>query len=503
MSNNNYSWLDLYSFTVVDRPAATYKIPSSRPKPSSISDASSISDSSSIGGTSSITIEPSSNSPKLPPTDRGKAAWSFLFASFMIDGLQFGFALTFGVFQSYYNKQPGFANDPNIAVIGTLSTGVYYLGAPFMTYLIRTFPKSQQFMIWFGWLLCIVALIGASFSNTVFGLVATQGALYSLGVTILYYPMMGMLNEWFILKRGLAFGIMSAATGVSGTGLPFVLETMLEKYGYKTTLRGVAIALAVLTGPVLPLLRGRLPSEPLPSQSVEEPSEKEEPKEGELVDQKSYFKKPLFYFFAASILFQGLGFSFPSIFLPSYSSLLGYSPTTGALLVALYSLMSTFGQVTCGFLSDGLVSVEMLAFTFPFISGISILVLWGFARSLAPLVIFALMYGFWGGGYVVLWSKMGLRLSSDPLVGLSLFGWFAFARGIGNVATGPVSAALTGPTVSRSDYGIGEYKMLVIYSGMCMLLCSSLTVFLWTGKLVKRFSSRKEQSPSCKHCPKQ
>ncbi|KAJ8611510.1 hypothetical protein MRB53_037917 [Persea americana] len=57
----------------------------------------------------------------------------------------------------------------------------------------------------------------------------------------------------------MAYGILCGASGVSGTVMPFVLQAMLVKYGFRTTLRATAVALVVLTGPLIPLLKGRLP----------------------------------------------------------------------------------------------------------------------------------------------------------------------------------------------------------------------------------------------------
>ena len=409
--------------------------------------------------------------PQLPPADSGPSAWRFLFAAFTLEAFQWGFALSFGVFQNYYSTHPPFAGSPSIPIVGTLATGVTYLGAPFMTPLIRCFPKWRREMIWTGWAVTIFSLIGASFAKSIGMLIATQGALYSLGVTILYFPMIGMLNEWFVAKRGLALGLVTAATGFSGTVMPFVLAVLLERYGYEITLRAVAVALVVLTGPVLPMVKGRLPVSYSTSTAR---------------SGWEFCGKPLFWFFAASVLLQGLGYFYPTLYLPSYADALGYNPAIGALLLAVFSLTQVFGQISCGYLSDRKVSVEMLAFVFPLISAISILTLWGLARSLAPLIVFSLLYGFWGGGYVVLWAKMGSELSDDPIVALMAFGIFAFLKGVGNVITGPISAELIRPKILVWDYAVGRYKWIVWYSGICMLACSISMVALFLARRVKR-----------------
>ena len=421
-----------------------------------------------------VMAESSESTQQLRPTDRGSAAWRFLFATFIIEAFIWGFPLSFGVFQDYYTSHPPFTGNPHVPVIGTIATGLFYLGAPFLVPLIRRWPRWRCQMIWLGWTVLIGSLVAASFCNTVVGLIMTQGVLYSTGTTVLYWPIISMLNEWFVSKRGLALGLICASTGVSGAVMPFVLAVVLDKYGYKVTLRAVAIFLVISTGPMLPMLKGRLP----PSHSTVTAR-----------GARSFLTMPLFYFYAVSVLLQGLGYFYPTLYLPSYATALGYSPAIGALLLALFSVMQTFGQITCGYLSDRHVSVEMLAFVFPLISSISIFTLWGLARSLAPLIVFSLLYGFWGGGYVVVWSKMGLTLSEDPTVGLYTFGIFAFLKGVGNVITGPISGGLIQPQVVTFEYAVGRYKWVVSYSGICMFVCSVTMVSLFIYRKVARQST--------------
>jgi len=66
----------------------------------------------------------------------------------------------------------------------------------------------QRHMIWGGWFVCILALVGSSFATEVWHLMITQGFLYGFGFLTIYYPLLNMLNEWFIQRRGLAYGIL-------------------------------------------------------------------------------------------------------------------------------------------------------------------------------------------------------------------------------------------------------------------------------------------------------
>lgn len=56
----------------------------------------------------------------IPQADGGQRAWLFLIACFFVEGLVWGFAYSFGVFQEYYTTHEPFSKDPSgIATIGS------------------------------------------------------------------------------------------------------------------------------------------------------------------------------------------------------------------------------------------------------------------------------------------------------------------------------------------------------------------------------------------------
>jgi hypothetical protein len=132
----------------------------------------------------------------LEPADGGLSAWKVLLGAFTFEAIlwgksdkvihqtqlmkrsQIGFPLAYGVFQNYYSQVPAFANSPLIPVVGGVSSGISYLGSPFMVPLVKRFPKYQKHMIWLGWSLCITGLVGGSFVTTLPGLMFTQGIMY-------------------------------------------------------------------------------------------------------------------------------------------------------------------------------------------------------------------------------------------------------------------------------------------------------------------------------------
>ncbi|KAF4458687.1 MFS monocarboxylate [Fusarium albosuccineum] len=399
----------------------------------------------------------------LAPADGGRRAWMLLGAAFVFEAILWGFPLSFGVFQNYYSKQPEFADSRYISVVGTVASGLSYLGAPLITPFIKRFQRLQRQMIWVGWPICILGVVLASFCSSVETLILTQGVAYGLGFLIFYYPILNMVNEYWIARRGMAYGLLCSASGVSGAAMPFLIETLLERYGYQTTLRITAVALLILTAPVIPFLKGRLP----PASHSSNPA-----------TDWTFVRSPLFWIYTTSNLMQGMGYFFPSLYIPSYAASLGLSNVQGALLLALMSVSQVAGQLTFGLLSDRRISHNLLTIASTVVSAASVLALWGLAHSLPLLIVFVLLYGYFGGGYVAMWARMTTAVSSDPTAAPFIFGLFCFGKGIGNVLTGPIGGNLLDQTVSTEKYGLARYSGIVFFTGTSMVL-SALPIGLW------------------------
>jgi hypothetical protein len=131
------------------------------------------------------------------------------------------------VFQTYFKTHPPFEDQKHLTMVGTLTTASpllpLYTSVKDSTNYKREFPISepssshqitikypnyQQTMIISGWLLCILSLVGTSFSTKLWHLIVTQGIGYRIGFLIVYYPMLSMLNEWFVKRRGLAYSVL-------------------------------------------------------------------------------------------------------------------------------------------------------------------------------------------------------------------------------------------------------------------------------------------------------
>lgn len=263
----------------------------------------------------------------------------------------------------------------------------------------------------------------------------------------------------------MAFGVITSAAGASGIAMPLIIETLLDKYGHRTALRAIAIAMVILTGPLIPLMKSRLP-----------------PSQASAVTRTdwSFATKPLFLIYCLANLTQGLGFFFPSLFLPSYASSIGLSAKQGAMLLSAMSGAQVIGQWTFGILSDkvGLNPLVLLSTT---MTAVACFAAWGLAHDLAPLVAFALLFGFFAYGFSSMRARMGTAVSEEPTAALATFGILTFCQGSGNVLAGPIGAGLLSGGVQRDGYGVVRYKGLVVFTGGCMLL-SALSVGSWYAR---------------------
>lgn len=397
-----------------------------------------------------------SDQPQLPPTDGGRAAWRVLCAAYVFEALFWGFPSSYGVFQAYYSSLPQFAADrDNIPVAGTLAQGLVLLGAPLATTVVKRFPHRRRFMVYSGWILCICGLLAASFANTVSSLIATQGLLYGLGTSTILWPVIDMVSEWWITRRGMAFGLVSASSGLTGAVMPIILEKLLQRYGYKITLRACAVAVLLLTAPLIPFLKERLPV----SNAAQRPRA-----------DWSFIRNPLFYTYALATAVQGLGFYIPPLFISSYSIAVGIPSTQAAALLAVMAAFQTLGQFAFGWLSDKKIHVSLLASICCIVGSIATATFWGLGKSLPLLIVYSMFYGFFAFAFGSMRVAMTRILCTEQSAVLTLYSVFVFLQGMGNVLVGPIAAGLMSGAINIADYGASRYKESIIFVASSSML---------------------------------
>lgn len=174
---------------------------------------------------------------------------------------------------------------------------------------------------------------------------------------------------------------------------------------------------------------------------------------------------------------QGLGFFVPGLYLPTFSRSLDLPSFAGPLSLSLYNLACCFGALAFGLLVDRFhVTVAILISSIGLT--VSVLVFWGLTDGQPMLYVFALLAGFFGGGYSTTWSgcaqamrkreRGGVHVDTAMTVAL-----LAAGKGIGAVVCGPVSERLISHDTWEGQvgfaYGSG-YGVLVVFSAVSAVL---------------------------------
>ncbi|RFU28808.1 hypothetical protein B7463_g7507, partial [Scytalidium lignicola] len=406
----------------------------------------------------------------LPPADRGRQAYLVLAGCTLIQAPVWGYSLAFGVFQEYYTTHNNVKGSPGaIATVGTTLNGLMYLMMPLSFTALTRYPFLRPYCGPVGLLITASSLIGSAYATKVWHLLASQGVLCAIGSGLLFSPTTLYLDEWFIARKGLAYGTIWAGKSVGGVVIPFIMSSLLTRFGPRVTLLAWSVTLVIITTPLLFFLKPRIPI----SNSVQRRPL-----------AWAFLKIPMFWMLQAGNIIQSLGYLFPTTYIASYAHLLGLTPLTGAILIAGFSLGSVPGALFHGLLGDRLKPTNVILIS-SIGSTISVLLLWGLAREIVVLVFFVLIYGFFAGGFSSTYPGILHEMKrADETVDTGLImGLLLGGRGVGFTIGGPISASLlkarwsaTGPWAYDTQYG-------------AIIVCTAATAFLggwgWMWRMLK------------------
>ncbi|PVG01314.1 MFS general substrate transporter [Serendipita vermifera] len=421
------------------------------------------------------------NISSLAPVDGGIGAWSYLLAAFFVEVIVWGFPNSFGVFLDAYLRDPTYSTQPHayflLPLIGTLTTGIMYFSGPFIYPFFYRFPQSSRLALWVGAVLCWASLFGASYSKKVTTLVLCQGVLYALGGAMIYYPCLLYMSEWFVVRRGLANGVINAGTPLSGLILPLILPSLIETHGTSKILRILAIVFFALLVPLLPFVRGRLPVSkvhaPIPNRDN---------------NSKAWMKQRKFHSLILINTFQGLGYFVPSVWLPTFASAMNLSPSKASLALAMLNGTEVIARLSAGILSDWM-DPWFLAFLTLLGTCIATFILWGvLSHSLAGLITFGLVYGSLAGGWTSMWTGFVRQIvHEDPMLSTNILSYLMLSRGLGNILSTPISTALSSPHPGRHrqerlgfDVGAGRFENVILYAGTCFAAAAIVASIGWS-----------------------
>ncbi|KAK3846243.1 MAG: major facilitator superfamily domain-containing protein [Linnemannia gamsii] len=412
-----------------------------------------------------------------PSMDKGCKAWLVVLASTLIQ--TFAFAPTefiFGVFEQEYLHIFPSASHSSIALIGTIGSSTTFLVGLFSGAISDRWGYRVTSIA--GTCIMTAALVLASFSTKLWHLYLSQGLLFGIGASLVYFPSVAAPTHWFEKKRGLAMGISASGSGLGGFFLAPLTQFLIDRYAVQWTLRALAMYSLVICGGASLLLFERGKSDREQRRNEERQFRIETGKRFVL---PAYTKELAFATLVAFQFLLSMSYLTPIYYMELYSTHIGISKQMGAVINGWFNGASFFARILSGLLAD-LVATDVLLLVCSWSSTLAILVLWTFSKSFPMYLFFAIVYGITFSGIstvtpVIVANQYGPRQVSGVL-GI-VYGFSCLALVAGSFISGHILE------MTKSHLG---YLPVIMYSGS-MFAVSAIFVTTWVV-LLRRQNTR-------------
>ena len=337
-------------------------------------------------------------------TTKGQIAIQTI-ASFFPYMNSWGVLNSFGVFEAYYAQHliPS-SSSSHLAWIGSMQAFLLFLVGVLMGPLLDA-GYHREVLIG-GTLLISFGMMMTSLCTKYWQLMLAQGIVVGLGYGFTFIPSIAILPQYVSAKsRGPLLGIVTTGSSVGGIVFPIMFHYIVPSAGFGWATRAIGFVVLGTNLPAALTLKNKIPPPPGRRQLIDFPMLKEKP----------YLVLICPYFFAVAALY------IPIFFLQSYAQ------TTTDISRDLAQW--TIPIVNAGSL-PGRIIPNMLGAKFGELNAMvvvtaccSILAFCWIAvkSSTTGIILFALLYGFFSGGFVSLFppvtittapnmSKLGTRM---------------------------------------------------------------------------------------------
>lgn len=290
-----------------------------------------------------------------------------------------------------------------------------------------------------------------------------QGICIGIGNGCLFVPSVAILPQYFTTKNALVNGIAASGSSIGGIIMPFVFVRLQAHVGFGWATRVLGFLSVATTSISLAVMRPRLT-----------PASKRK-----LVDL-SAFREVEYCFFVCAVFFGFIGFLVPLFYLGLFAASTGATSASFAFyLLPILNAASTFGRIAPNFLAgftgplNVYIPVALVAGTLIFI--------WCGNTDFAGTVVFAVLYGFFSGGFVGLMPVSLVALTPDLRTLGTRTGQAFFIGSFGVLMGSPVAGAILSKT--GSWIAVKCFSATTVVMAMVFLVAARTSKVGWRLKV--------------------
>ena len=300
------------------------------------------------------------------------------------------------------------------------------------------------------------------------------GLILGIGMGGSFVPLMTTVVRWFVLRRGMMTGIVTAGIGIGALIGPPIANGLISSYGWRMSYTILGIIVLVVIVLSAQLLR-RDPSQLGQFAYGENQSGREDsnPGNGGLSLGEAIHTRPFWVLFAMIFCF-GFGVFSIMVHIAAHATELGISPASAANILATIGGVSIIGKVLFGRAADIIGSRKVFLIGFSLMAAA---LLWLVPAKMAwMLYAFAVFFGFAYGGCVA---------AESPLVA-ALFGLESHGLILGVIAFGFTVGGAFGPWLTGYIFDVtSSYQSAFLGCAVLSFLGLILTAVLKPGRVAE------------------
>jgi MFS family permease len=398
--------------------------------------------------------------------------WIVVACVFVILLLAFGSAYTFSTFFESLQMEFGTSRS-SISFVFSIAGFLYFSLSALSGQIADRFGSRR--VIIFGVIVISISLLLSSRARTMWQIYAAYSLGIGIGIGFAYAPSMGVVQRWFVKRRGLASGLAVAGIGLGTLGMPVFSAALIHWSNWRTAYLAMSILVficGVIAAVIIsesPEKRGLVPDgEEVEVGAGDAPPETFKPKATstrEISLKDALRTKPFWLLYAGSFSF-GLGLFIPFVHLIPFSNDLGLPNSTGVMLFSLIGVGSLLGRFLLGSIADKL--GRRLSLALMYAGAAAIFAWWLVAANAWQLAVFAFIFGASYGGYVAILPAVTADYFSGPNIS-GIIGMIYTSVAVGN---------LIGPTVAGLIFDLLQSYTIPILASMITSLLAAVGVFV-------------------------